>query len=611
MASAYRRISARLAVGLAATAFPLVGAGAAQAVLAGGTPFTSTHRPDLVSATITGSSSARFCFDKVVTAVDDVSGFYLGGYRADVTSKSRNATASGNCVNAQISTSPWFTFAQVGGSAVRTTGNSFNLGDSVALSGSNTANGTRGMTVAPDLQGVSLVSGAPQEIAFTYDEPVSSIVGLGGFHFVTSGAIPGCPAPATPACDIHSDAASISATDPATVIAAFPVGGVPIVTSAVRAYSVPGAVNSAIDGAPGGYDSEPVPGSAGVVTGVPTLISAQYSLQPGVAAGALFLGSHACGTVGGNDCVAVDYTFSENVSVDNSGSSLGNFLAYLSDGTSSSASALTEPAGCGGATTANPPCAAGRPTPGAFYGSSKVRAFFTFPGDARPYDDYLVKAAVNGGQSTAELAQVSAGGLNGCNGITPNCAVVSTATGHPNTVGEQPIGGNSGGKGSGYSTAPDPLFATFDTRSNTAAVTFDSRVFSIPDIGAAVSPSNFELLGADGSEIAGATAISTCPPSTPGFPCGPLASSPGTAGGPRRLTVWVAFPSPSAQVGEGKGLEVRGQIGGISRSGWAAIGGDVFTQPAGGIPGPAGNLQDILAPAAVARAGKHFAASNH
>src|ERR1700722_17715267 len=106
MSSRFRRASVRLAVGLVAAAIPLVGAGAASAALAGANQFTSTDRPDLISATITGASSASFCFDKPIVSVADVGGFYLGGYRADATTKSLTASASGNCVNANIPTSP-------------------------------------------------------------------------------------------------------------------------------------------------------------------------------------------------------------------------------------------------------------------------------------------------------------------------------------------------------------------------------------------------------------------------------------------------------------------------------------------------------------------------
>jgi len=592
---------------LVAAAIPLVGASTASATLAGANPFTSTTRPDLVSATITGASSASFCFSKTVTSIADVGGFYLGGYRADRTAKSLNATTTGgNCVNAQVTTSPWFTFAQVGEGAVRTTGNIGNRSDSVALSGSNTGNGTRGLTVAPDLQGISIVSGAAQQIAFTYDEPVSSsaVVGAGGFHFVTSGGQPSCPS-TVPACDVASNTAAISATDPRTVIAQFPVGGVPIVTSSVRAYNLPGAVTSAANGSPAGFDSAPAPSSSGVITGVPTLLSAQYSRQAGPACVPALSGGLAA-------CVVVDYTFNEGVSVDQT--TLANFIAYLSTDTTGTLSvqnpvAVTEPSGCTSATSGGlqgtPPCVGAPPGAGIAYGSTTVRAIF--PLGLLSSDDYLVKAAVNGGQNTAEL-RAAAGGVTpfnaGCtNAGAPagtlnlgNCAVVSTTTGHPNTVGSAPLGGNTGGKGAGFSAAPDPLFASFDTLTNTAAITLDSRAF------ATSTPGNVQLLAADGSEIAGATALSGCSPSTAGFPCAlPVygSAAPGSAG---PVTVWAVFPSPAVQVGNAKALEIRGQLGSAFPFGFVWF---------NGLGTATLNLQDILAPAAVATANRHFAASSH
>ena len=63
-----------------------------------------------------------------------------------------------------------------------------------------------------------------------------------------------------------------------------------------------------------------------MITGVPTLVSAEYSRQQGVAASGLFLGSPACGTVGSSNCVVVDYTFNEGVSVNNTAASRGRSL---------------------------------------------------------------------------------------------------------------------------------------------------------------------------------------------------------------------------------------------------------------------------------------------
>jgi len=274
MSFQFRR-SVRLAAGLIAVAIPLVGASVAQAGLAGSNQLVTTSRPDLVSAAITGANAAKFCFDKPVTAVADVGGFYLGGYKADAATKSTNAVASGNCVNATVSaTSPWFTFGQVGEGAVRTTGNYTNRADSVALAGSSTNNGTKGLTTASDLTGISVVTTAPQQIAFTFDEPVdaNTIVADGGFHFVTSSGEPNCPT--TPGCDVASQTAALSTTDPKTVIVQFPVGATtPLVSNAVRGYVIPGAVTSATNGTPDGWDSAPNAGSSGVVTGIPTLLN--------------------------------------------------------------------------------------------------------------------------------------------------------------------------------------------------------------------------------------------------------------------------------------------------------------------------------------------------
>jgi hypothetical protein len=621
MSFQFRR-AVRLAAGLVAVAIPLVGASVAQAAMAGANQLVTTSRPDLVSASITGASSAKFCFDKPITAIADVGGFSLGGYKADATTSSTAATANGNCVNANVSGSPWFSFAQVGEGAVRTTGNVGNRADSVALAGSITNNGTRGRTTASDLVGISVVSSAPQQIAFTFDEPMdaSAIVGAGGFHFVTSSGIPGCTV-INPGCDVASDTATVSATDPNTVIAQFPVGGgTPLVTNAVRGYVLPGAVKSATQGTADGWDSAPNAGSSsGVITGIPTLLSANYSRQPGTAD--VFGGTGAtvvpCGTAGVpivNDCVVVDYTFNEGVSVNNT-NSLGAFYAYLSNGSYVNPAALTEPSGT-------------NHTGGVYSGSTTVRAFYSLPtppattphADARGFDEYLVKAGVAGatqtGPGAGTLSSVVSNTNAGCDPtVAPNfCAVVSTTTGHPNTPASAPIGGNTGGHAAGYTTAPDAFSTQFDTQTNTVSVALDQRTFAGPlATSATVEAGNFQLLDANGNAIAGGTTISSCSPSTAGYPC-PLPTSEANAGGPGATTVWVNYPSPAVQVGNAKGLEIRGYVAGVAPFQFAAIGGDVFNgypQPAPPLdPNDAGNVQQILSPTAVA-AHTHLRASNH
>jgi hypothetical protein len=584
---------------------PLVAASAAQAALTGANRLVTTSRPDLVSASITGANSAQFCFDKTITSVPNIGGFFLGGYRADVTTSSTGATASGQCVNATVSTSQQFSFAQVGEDAVRTTGSFGNRADSVALSGSTTQNGTRGLSVAPDLSGISVVtvSGAPQQIAFTFDEPVSSsaIVGTGAFHFVVSSGTQFCPI-GNAACDVPSDSATISATDPNTVIAQFPVGGTPLVTNAVRGYTLPGAVVSATDAVPSGYQSAHGPGSSGFVTGVPTLVSAQYSRQPGT--------TGTCGTTGQTNCVVVDYVFNEGVSVNNNAATLTNFFAYLSDGSFVNPTSVTEPSGTNGGG-------------GLFSGSTTVRAFYGGTSDASAFDEYFVKAAVAGATTTGNLNTLAAPLLSGCSAtqqasLTDTCAVTSTTTGQPNTPGGAPIGGNTGGFAAGFTTAPDAFGTAFDTLTNTASVTFDSRIFAsgIPGSGALTTQAaNYQLLDGNGNEIAPATNVVMCSPSTSGFPTAagcalPTGTPTTTSGG--TTTVWLTFPSPAVQVGNAKALEIRGQLGGSEPFGFAALGGNLFdTQTPGSITGGSyGNLEQIVSPSAVA-ASTHLRAGHH
>ncbi len=421
MSYPFRRASVRLAAGLVAAAIPLVGAGAAQAALAGANPLTTTSRPDLRSVTLTGATTAQFCFDKAIISVPNVGGFTLGGYRADAFLNSTDAVVSGSpdCVNVTFPTSltgsvnniEQHSFGQVAEGAVRASGNQGNRADSTALTGSVSNNGTRGLTTAPDLTGVSVVSSSAQSIAFTYDQNVNpnAIVGTGGFHFVTANGT-----------DIPSNTASISTTDPKTVIAQFPVGTsgpaltvTPLVTTGVRAYSMAGAVQSqTVEHTPGTFDSQALPGSSGVTSGIPTLVSAVESRQPGNGTGGLFipgvLGSVlgtgfggtgiSCGTTGTTSCLVVDYTFNEGVNLPLATTTTqalltavtSHFYAYLSDGSFVHPAAVYEPSG---SLTGALPFGAGLTGALPINGSTTVRAIFPV---ANQFDEYLVKAGVTG-----------------------------------------------------------------------------------------------------------------------------------------------------------------------------------------------------------------------
>ena len=310
-----------------------------------------------------------------------------------------------------------------------------------------------------------------------------------------------------------------------------------------------------------------------MVTGVPTLLSANTTtIGPTTAvAGA------PCASSAGT-CQVVDYTFNEAVSVNNTAASLATFYAYLSDGSYDHPVAVTEPSGTNNI-AASAACG-GAGTTACSTGSTTVRAYYAV---ASLYNEYLVKAAVSGGTTTAELSSTAFGNAFGCSAAQQTapatCGVVSTTSGHPNTPGSAPIGGNTGGHATGFTTAPDAFGTTFDTLTNVVSVTFDSRVYRDPVASSAVAANQFQLLDGNGNAISGGTNISACSPSTIGFPC---ALSNGSAGSgtvqsPGTNTVWVIYPSPAVQVGNAKSLEIRGWVGNSLPGGAFAVeGGDRF-----------------------------------
>jgi hypothetical protein len=382
---------------------------------------------------------------------------------------------------------------------------------------------------------------------------------------------------------------------------------------------LPGTVQGTTsDATPGTWDSAPAPVGIGQVNGVPDLVTAQYTRING---GTTVANGGPCGLAGKLNCVVVDYSFSEGVSVNQAATT--SFFAYLSDGSWVNPVALSEPSG-----TAGPP--------GTYTGSNIVRAYYspaTSPlasPDAAQFDEYLVKAGVSGGVSSTQLS-VPSSGVTGCNAVQQafGCAVVSTATGYSNTPGSAPIGGNAGGSGVGYTDSGDPLRVTFDTLTNTATVLFDQRVYNATAGSDAALAGNYFLLDGNGSRIAGGTSISTCSPNTTtpvAYPC-PLPNSP-VVGGPGATTVWIGYNGPTVEVGNAKGFEIAGRILGVAPTGFAEFGGDAFNvgagppqsgygsgtpnaTPPGGPLGAGANLQQEMSPNAVSafahlRAGKHW-----
>ena len=170
---------ARLAVG-AVVLVPLLGAGSAQAAVAGALPLNSQFRPDLSSATLVTASTVQFCFDKTLSQalVLNPSNFVLMGYSSfDNTSAlaaTRPVPPAGTAVYDLNNTScvdvtypskvggqtvdyNQYTIGSIGVGAVQSlSGAQLADADSTALTGSTTNNGTTGNTTAPDLTGVSI-----------------------------------------------------------------------------------------------------------------------------------------------------------------------------------------------------------------------------------------------------------------------------------------------------------------------------------------------------------------------------------------------------------------------------------------------------------------------
>ncbi len=188
---------ARLAVGLAVLAFPLLATGAAQAAIAGGSPAVTSSRPDLRSATVLSSTSVEVCTDKTLNGVFTAPGFALGGYRAanvDAASTAATDPTNTNCAivvfPSTIGDINQYTYLTAGpGTYFANAGTVPNQFDSVALTGSTTHSGTTGQETAPDLVGILAPDGTHQlsnSLTFVFDK-AAHVLSTADFFFETSG----------------------------------------------------------------------------------------------------------------------------------------------------------------------------------------------------------------------------------------------------------------------------------------------------------------------------------------------------------------------------------------------------------------------------------------
>ncbi len=325
---------ARLAVGLAVLAFPLLATSVAQAAIAGAIPSTTTIHPDIRSATINpglGDHGASVCFDKPLNGSFVPGEFVLGGYRAGNLVDAIGAATDPTNTNCALVTWPstsgdmnQYTFVEVNAGAVEANAGSVpNLLDSVGLTGSTSHAGVTGITVAPNLAGVLPPSGANQvshSLTFVFDKSTNSPAANNAGYFFETAAGQTCMG--VPAF------APLSGNGTTTITIAFndaPCGGV---VNAIRAGLFAGTVDALNDPAATNPNMSTIMPNCNTGTNCPTsvpdLVSAQLNAD--------------------ND--SITYTFDKNVVVfpPNLPS---DFLAELADGTTLPSTSAV----CGGGTT--------------------------------------------------------------------------------------------------------------------------------------------------------------------------------------------------------------------------------------------------------------------
>ncbi len=456
MTDRLRRVCrARVVVGMAALAFPLLAVGTAQAAIAGANPESTTNRPDLVSATALNGNMVDYCFDKQLNNIGfNNTLFTLGGYRAQrsVTAGTvlleQTADTTGKCVRAifpsgdgggaEIGDVGQYTIATVGSGAVQTiagvTSPTAGLSDSTTLtvpsSLNPTHNGTAGFTVGPDLVGV-LLDPTTNTIIYTEDQDISTATApaAGAFQFTRSGGT---------VCHGLAIAPGFPSGNQVAVIFG-PVASCPV-TDAARAGQLPGALFAAADpGLPSTADQAIVPASNTTpgtgTTALPDLIST--TIEPNTS--------------------AIDYVFDKTVAT----GAPGAFFAVLSDGItvgSTSASVI--------ATSTS---------------STTVRA--TFPVVTQFAMEYVVKA-----------------------GVLPGAVVESSPPNNANQFDTRPAGDNAGAFARGFTTAPDVFNASINKTTGVVTATVDQRVF-------AAAGGGVNLLDSTGNVVATSAAGSISFPS--------------------------------------------------------------------------------------------------
>ena len=187
---------ARVVGALAALGASFVGASVAQGAMGTSNTLITTARPDLVSVTTPGSQggpTADFCFSKGLGVASGATAeqFELDGYDDDNQLEADSIAQLNNfCIEATYSDDDRndlvsYSHGKVEEGAVEADeGGGENFADSTALNGSDTNNGTRGFTVAPDLQQV-VVRQSQNQIDYVFDqEVIDPVENSTGFKYI-------------------------------------------------------------------------------------------------------------------------------------------------------------------------------------------------------------------------------------------------------------------------------------------------------------------------------------------------------------------------------------------------------------------------------------------
>jgi hypothetical protein len=464
---------------MAVLAVPLLGAGVAQAAIAGASPAQSTTTPAIRSAVALATSppSVQVCFDKalapssaVVSNPGDVTLYAYNSETAPAISPASvvldpsnvNCMDLGfNTVSGSLDLSEYTAVGVIAGSVAAANGGGLNLADSTTLASSQSHEGTTGSSVAPDLIAVTPNLTA-NSITFTFDKTVDpgNINATDFFYVNAAGQL--CTATAGSAKVVNTPPTS-SATGSAAVNVTFPtatgptcadqVSGAPSVANAYRGFVLPNGVYTASTGNPASEVPNATQGitvgnaPAGGATAVLGLVSA--SLQPS-----------------GNQVL---YTFDHPVVA--ASITPGDFGVVMSDGGTLTAAA------------ANP-------------GNSANSVLVTVNNNLQNYDEYAVQAFVtNGAASDGTTTQLG-------------------KTTYTNIPGAVAIGGNAGAFARGFTTGPDLTSVGVNTSTDVIFLHFDQRVS--PNSVAKTIPSLVTLLNATGQSVGSPTSVNIPTVAPPG-----------------------------------------------------------------------------------------------